>query len=347
MAFPPSPDLIDNLTTRLTTVEVAGQSLPMTITNGGTPTCYICCPSEAYIAYAQAELRHFTAHPVLKTLLSGLIAAARPLVHLSGLDQQVQPNNALVSTNILPDMTAEGLRKVTQTLIKAYPQHVIVWRSLGDHDPALKTAFASAGYKALPMRRVYIFAGQASKSRSRDLTRDLALLAQADYQRLGPNDFTPDDFERVAELYARLYLEKYTPLNPAYSAAFFREAYRTGFLEFHGLRTPEGRLDGVIGFYIRGRTLTAPVVGYDTALPARLGLYRRLMAIGFEKAHAGSYLYNMSAGAGQFKRNRGAVGSFEYLMVYDRHLSAPRRAAISAMARILEYAKPVLLKADL
>jgi hypothetical protein len=343
MIFPPSPDLIDNLRTQMHTLTVGEHVLPMTQNDGGR-TCYICCPSEAYLAYAEDELRLTGVSGVMKGLLGCVINGLRPLMALSGLDKQVQPGNALVSTNILPALKPDEITEVTARLSKAYPDHVIVWRSVNDHDPKLKSAFISAGYKALPSRFVYVF--KAAKLRGithRDARRDQRLLAQADYRKVSPEDFTDADFERVAALYAKLYLDKYSPLNPHYTAAFLREAHRSGFLKFYGLCTPQGGLDGVIGFYAALGTLTAPMVGYDTDLPQSLGLYRRLMAIGLEQAQSGGYLYNMSAGAGAFKRNRGAEGGFEYMMVYDRHLKPHRRAAISALVALAEHVgKPAL-----
>jgi hypothetical protein len=46
-------------------------------------------------------------------------------------------------------------------------------------------------------------------------------------------------------------------------------------------------------------------------------------------------LFNMSAGAAGFKRNRCAVPSIEYSAVYTRHLSRKRRVATRIVGSIL------------
>jgi hypothetical protein len=335
-ATPPSA-LIANLDVTLTTVAVAGQSLPMTI-NDGRRTCYLCCPSAAWLDYAADELRHFNASPVLKRALRGLIGAARPLVASSGLDRQVQPNNWLVATNILPDVDAGEIARVTKGLTDQWPRHALVWRSFNSicHGELMARFFA-CGYVALPTRRIYLFDARGTPPPfHRDERRDYALLMKGDYEVIGPDEIRPEDFDRIAWLYQRLYLDKYTWLNPQYTPLFMQRAHTDRLLRFHGLRGSDGTLDGVIGLFERDGTITAPVVGYNTAKPAEDGLYRRLMAIAMTRARDQRGLYNMSAGAGSFKRHRGGVPALEYNMVYTRHLNSVRRLAGACVAGLLK-----------
>lgn len=333
-----SGEMIGNLTTGLSAIDTPHGLLPMTRNEDREPTCYICCPSVAYLDYAISELRHFSALPLVKAILKALIGAVRPLVAASGLDRQVQPNNWLLATNPVPDFAAADIRRLTETLIAAHPDHAIVWRSLNDGVGGIAiAAFRVAGYALLPARQIYLFDCRTTQvAGHRDEKRDAALLAQPDYQLTGPDGIGATDFDRVAELYARLYLDKYTPLNPHYSAAFLAEAHRAGLFEFHGLRNAAGVLDGFVGFFDAGSVMTAPVVGYDTSLPAELGLYRRLMAIALRRARTRKLLFNMSAGAAGFKRNRGAVAALEYTAVFNAHLGRRRRIAGWLMRKILE-----------
>ena len=82
--------------------------------------------------------------------------------------------------------------------------------------------------------------------------------------------------------------------------------------------------------------MTAPVVGYDTDIDQEAGLYRRLMAIGLSRARERRLLFNMSAGAASFKRNRGALPAIEYAAVYNRHLPWKSRAAAAIVRTVLE-----------
>ena len=330
-----SGEMIGNLVTVLSAIDTPLGLIPVTRNDGRAPTCYMCCPSVAYLDYAISELRHFSALPLVKAILKGLIEAVRPLVRASGLDRQVQPNNWLLATNPVPALDAADIRGLTQAIVAAHPDHAVVWRSV--NDGAAIAAFRAAGYALLPARQIYLFDCRTTQvAGHRDEKRDAALLAQPDYLLVGPEGIGAGDFERLADLYARLYLDKYTPLNPHYTAAFMAEAHHRGLFELHGLRNRAGVLDGFVGFFDAGSVMTAPVVGYDTTLPAELGLYRRLMAIALRRARQRKLLFNMSANAASFKRNRGAVAALEHTAIFNAHLRRRQRIAGWLMRKILE-----------
>lgn len=336
---------IDNLETSITAVATTLGGLPVTRNDGRRRTCYVCCPTVAYLDYALSELRHFEAHPVLRLALNALVESSRPVLWMSGVDRHLQLNNWLLATNPIPDLDAKELRTITDRLLADHPRHALVWRSLNAVADAEKLKrFRAAGYELFPARQVYLFDCRASQpAEHRDERRDALLLARGDYALIGPDQLGPDDYGRMAELYGYLYLDKYTFLNPQYSAAFMAAAHRGGLVAFHGLRR-DGRLDGVIGFFDAGRVMTAPIVGYDTALPQSLGLYRRLMAIGMHRARAQNMLFNMSAGAPGFKRNRGGVPTVEYAAVFTGHLPARQRLASAIIRVVLERVGETLLR---
>lgn len=345
----PAAQLVSGLETQIGVMSAGRFSLPVT-RNEGRRTSYLCCPSAAYIDYGVDELRHFDGHPLLKACLRILLEMARPVMAASGFDRQVQPNNWLVSTNLLPDLSTDDIEAATEGLVRRLPGHAVVWRSVNDYSTAaLKQRFEAAGYRALASRRIYMFdARNTAPAVHRDERRDMKLLDRADYALVGPKDMQAEDFQRMAWLYRRLYIDKYTGLNPAYTPLFFERAHASGLLEFRGLRSPDGRLDGIIGFMDKADTMTAPIVGYDTDAPVEAGLYRRLMALALRRAREQRRLYNMSAGAGAFKRHRGGVASLEYMMVYDRHLG-PFRSALGLMVRGLvnSIGVPLLQRFDL
>ncbi len=335
--FPaPANALVSNLDTEMLGLQVGGYDLPMTANAGTHPTNYLCCPSAAYLDYAIDELRHFAGRPILHGTLRSLIAAARPLMRASGLDRQVQPNNWLLSTNILPDLSQDDIADITRHLADQWPDRAIIWRSVNDQcTRVLKDRFEACGYYGLASRQVYLFDCRASVPPvGRDEARDLKLLQQNDYAVVrGP--WTQSDFGRMAWLYQRLYLDKYTWLNPVYTPLFIERACDEGLLDLFGLRRPSGELDGFIGLLANGETVTAPLVGYDTDLQPEAGLYRRLMVIALTQAREKRLLYNMSAGAAAFKRHRGATAALEYMMIYDRHLPALRKMATAVVRAIV------------
>lgn len=345
-------DLISNLSTRVALYTQGDAAFPLTLNDRSeTGNCYICRPSAAYIDYALEEIRHFAKLPAMQRSLAGMIRACGPLVRAGGLDHQVQLNNWLFSTNPVPALTEASALAIRRDLTAAHPDRAIVLRSLNPvADGASMAALAAAGFQMLPARRIWLYDGRqgaGGRRPSRDRRRDLALLQDGRFERL--EAFESQDYADAARLYGQLYLEKYTPLNPRYTALFLQEMHRAGLLELIGLREPEGGpLVAATGLFQSGVTLTQPVVGYDTRRPEAEGLYRRMMALSQLRTLEAGRFFNMSAGAASFKKNRQAQPAIEYTAVYTAHLPRLSRLASGAMVQVLRrFGIPLLERFDL
>jgi hypothetical protein len=144
------------------------------------------------------------------------------------------------------------------------------------------------------------------------------------------------DSERIADLYARLYLGKYSPLNPVLTPAFVRASARSGMMSYRVARDPGGTIMAVAGMWEKEGVMTPPVVGYDTARPKREGLYRIASWMFMERAMAAGWRLHGSAGAAHFKRQRGARAMIEYNAYHAAHLPRPRRKSVEALASLLK-----------
>lgn len=332
----PCPTLIANLSTRLELLTVKGIAFPLTL-NDGAPTCYLCSPTTAYVDYALEETRTLGFSPALQRAVRRLIHLCRPLVRATGLDRQAQVNNWLFSTNPVPELSRAMVAALRDAVQASHPGRAIVIRSLNDlADAPTLAALRAEGFRLLPARQVYVLDGrEAGGPLTKSIKEDRRKLAATDLCRVANGDFVAADYPRCAELYAALYLRKYTPLNPAYTALWIGEMHRLGLLQMEGLRDAAGNLVAVTGYFQNGRTLTQPIVGYDTSWPIQAGLYRMVMAMARNRAVAQGLFFNISAGAADFKRRRGAVPVIEYTAVHATGLPWHQRLALLLVEAVL------------
>jgi hypothetical protein len=150
------------------------------------------------------------------------------------------------------------------------------------------------------------------------------------------------DLDRVLALYNDIYRAKYSATNPAYSAALLRAAVESSVLTFRLIRNQSGAIEGFTTEHLYQGTLVNPLLGYDRSLPQSRGLYRIAMAASAERALAEGLSVNYSAGAGGFKRNRGARPALEFSMVFDDHLPTRRRLSYQGLSSALEAMRPML-----
>ena len=180
-----------------------------------------------------------------------------------------------------------------------------------------------------------------------DVKKDLkALDSLTDYRPVSHQMITVEDAPRITELYKMLYLEKHSRLNPIYTQKFVEHALSDGWLDFYGLRHISGRLDGVFGCFKRGVLASTPFIGYDTARTSCRGFYRLLVAMLLRVTAENRWLLNYSSGAGEFKRRRGAVASWEWNALYVRHLPPQRRWPYRLLQLLMNSAGRRFLEAN-
>jgi hypothetical protein len=328
-----SADAIGNLKTEVSYVGVDDYRVPVTVNSSEPDNTWICSPHTAYARYAIEELERF-GHPMLTKPLGGLCHFAGRYLWNSRIDDAVAVNNWLLSTNLYPPSNRAALGHWISEATQRWPRHAIWFRSLNPrYTQDWIREVIDAGCVLIPSRQVYLFDRITLDDRHpQNLWRDMRLLKTNQLEASPSRDWTSLDFERAADLYGQLYLKKYSSLNPDYSAAFLRIWSQARLLDLNGFRDGAGILQAVIGTFSSGDTITAPIVGYNTAEPQRRGLYRLLMASVFQSAALTGRRINLSAGAAEFKRLRGGIGTIESSAVYVRHLPKLRQRSVTTLS---------------
>lgn len=326
--------LIPNLHARVEMIDAGATRLPVTLHPGRRGDAWVCSPRSTYADCAIEEAARYLPRR-LASVPEWLLAPLGPCMSWTGLDRAATINNWLLSTNLYPSLPSPGgLRDLIDEAIARWPRHALWFRSLNDHANAdWLLALQEAGCQLVASRQVYLYddvgAGVASH---RDLKRDLSLLRRTPLRHCPDAEITDADYARIARLYEMLYIGKYSRSNPRYGEAFMRGWHRAGLLEFEGFRDDSGELLGVVGLFRQGGTATAPIVGYDTRQPQKLGLYRLLTACAYRRCMRQGWRLNFSAGAAGFKRLRGGIPAIEYSAVHARHLPLRTRAALGSLS---------------
>ena len=335
---------IANAYTSLKVSNVGGECIPTTVThfslNTQTENCsYVVSPISSYVHYAREEISRLN-KPITALPLKGVVAILNVLVRLAKLDNTIMFNNWMLSTNIYPlRFDRWSLALLRDNWVGKYPEHALVFRSLNQRlNQHLIADLKALGFILVPSRQVYIFDLRASDSLLKDHhnnVMDAKLLKKTHYQIVDASEFSELDYKQAEWLYRDLYVNKYSHLNPQYTCRWLSLGVRSGWLQLKGLKNSSGRLDGVVGWFIQGEVMTAPIVGYDTSLNKKLGLYRLLTQMCLQKAAKERYVLNFSSGASGFKILRGGSPEVEYSAVYIKHLPVFKKLVWTGLSKLL------------
>ncbi|HVD97856.1 MAG TPA: hypothetical protein VNB90_06595 [Cytophagaceae bacterium] len=331
----PTETLIANVQTEVKIVSIADKwFLPVTINNTEWENSYVCSPYTAFITYSREELDRNVKNLLLRKLIHALLYFCAGWFKRKQLNKVIHVNNFLFSTNPYPDWMGTHLPHLTDFLTAQYPDHAIVFRSLneGQHTMLMKE-FEQAGYLLSASRQVYLFHRRAQTfSRHRNVKLDRRKVRQNGLQWIGP-EAMGGYLEQARLLYNKLYLEKYSPLNPQYNLLFFQEAYQSGMIRFYGYIDKQQTLKAFSGIFESETTITSPLVGYDTSAPQKEELYIHASQLVFKQMLETDQVLNLSSGAASFKRLRGGQPHIEYSAIYCKHLPKDRQR----LFRILKF----------
>ncbi|MGV2992916.1 hypothetical protein ACEE04_00135 [Streptococcus porcinus] len=325
---------------------------------------------------------------ISKVVTKLLIIVLEHFIDFFKMDDIVGLDNACLTTSLLSkeflDLDPTDLFAKAK---QAYPNSALMIRSLNKahHDSYIEKLEKNTRAHLLVNRQIYLIDQPEQALKKRDSKRDLKLLEDGRYKfrkldddssldsfpnslpNVSPNfspnsipDSSPDsssvgttpttfsDFQSVISLYNQLYLDKYSASNVQFTALFLQELVREGAITIFLMENQTGQACGCLGLIEEEGILTAPLLGYRTELAQSEGLYRRLSIFITQYCLEKGFKQNLSAGAPDFKKNRGAKPTLEYTAVYVDHLPWYRRAAWQLLAWTCQhYYGPMLVKKGL
>lgn len=337
---------VANAPCRVGQVQLGDHQLPVTVLDAQRrDTSYVVSARSAWHRYALHEaLRRLPASVATRVAANVAAAPLSALIAAAWLDDAVVIDNWMLSTNLHPPAGLEDWRQLTEALVSEHPARPLMLRNVCEAvQPGLPAMLQGLGYRLLPARLVYLADPlQPALWRHNHVKKDQRLLASPGAELVTPRALAEADLPALRECFRSLFIDKHSPLNPDFTPAFFAFCRDSGFLDLFALRH-DGRIVGVLGIYARHGWLTTPLIGYDTSLPAELGLYRRLMALLLHEARERKCQLHYSSGAGSFKRVRGGQPQLEYTAIYGRHLGALQRGALLAFAGAMNRWAPGVL----
>ncbi len=335
--------MIKNLSCEFTEYTQNGTLIPATVSDYLPKNCYAVSPLTQIIHYSRDELPKVKSLP-LQLFCRFLISLAEWPLRLAKIDSVQILNNQCFATNSYPykwcDLDISSLRSKALT---RFPEHALMLRSLNkEQHSEIVSHLRKDGWLPIVNRQVYLLLDHKSWLTKRDSRRDLKLLDQGSWKFI-PLDYNDEkQLKNAKKLYDQLYLEKYSHYNIQFSELFFKEFVKNKILKVYCLYRQEEML-GVVGLFTIDKTLTVPIVGYDTTKINDLALYRRLIIFTNRYAMNNNLQINQSSGAPQFKRNRGAEPAIEYNFVYIDHLPIHQQIIWSGLSLISRRIyKPIL-----
>ena len=336
---------IKNLETNVELLKIKNNLLPITINNFEYENSYVCSPYTAYISYATEELSKLK-NPFLIFSLKSIFKILGVVLKFIQINQVVCCNNWMLSTNLYETFDFSFIPKSTKFLKIKFPKHFFIFRSLNFYNNSdLIKALKQAGYDLLPSRQVYIFdRSKKDYLKCQNTKRDLRLLKNTSLKILAHDEITEADYVRIVDLYNMLYLKKYSHHNPQFSKDFIKLCHAKKLLTLYGVKDDSGIFQGVVGYFEKNKIITTPLVGYNTDLDPKIGLYRILIALVIRDASEKNVVLNLSSGASSFKILRGGFPEIEYSAVFVKHLSLHRKIIFHGMRVFFEYIGVTIMK---
>ena len=339
MSWPPdrrdlSPWIL-NGRAQLHSLTIAGRRWPVTLgaANQGEHATWLTSLVSALIGTPKDEAIS-TTDAAGRFLRLGLGLAERVAL-FAGADKAAIVNNALLSVSPLGAADLHGLAVALNAAADRWPERAIIARGIVAGREAVKACAALAGGVAVPSRVCYAFDLTSGVLPEKiNAQRDQTQLRKAGLQRIDHDDFTLEDLAAAQAQYTSVYIDRHGSRNPQLTPVFFADLHRARGVVFSGLKAG-GDLQAFVAMRDHGDFLSVPLIGYRTDADKKAGLYRQIFALALEIGRAQKKVVNFGAGAGHYKKLRGAEHAIEYMIAVPTRATVMGRA-LHAMLKVSE-----------
>ncbi len=311
---------------RMEVVAVGETLVPILLNDGGDTDCYLTSPIGYYVRYVRDEIPRLR-QDAFTRVFDKVIAGLEHPLRWSSFNRVAYVNHWLMSTSPRVRFDRSSLEALTRHLEREYPTHTLVFRGLTRDETEHCSSFAAAGYELVVSRPIHVWSSDR-RVESRDTRRQRVCDARAVERFVVGHEPSAHDLDAIPALYRRLYVEKYSRMNPAYTRAYFAHLLDSGWGAVTMLHS-DGALVGFVTHAIDADgALLGLSVGHDPAVSQRdLPVYRALVSTLFQRAEREQRALFLSTGVSDFKRRRGAVELLEFDAVRAAHAPWPARAA--------------------
>ncbi|MEM7528299.1 MAG: hypothetical protein AAF416_11530 [Pseudomonadota bacterium] len=311
-------------------LRVGDRAIPVLLPDPVRSKAAFLVPTRHHLHYAVWSFARGSA--VRRALLwigvSPLIAA----FWATGLDRVVFVNHWLLTASPRLELDAEGWAALFAFLAARYPGRAIVLPDvLPAYRPEIEQALKAAGGKSVLSRTVYVMdtstAGcdSAGSSARRQWRKARALMERCERWRLDATAAWPSA-DHLRALYRKIYVDRYSPLNPDYRPAFFAVLRQVPETEHTAWVDDEGATEAFAISWWSSNGVVWSAMGYEPISARERRLFPLISARIFLSAVDQRAFLQWGGGSGDFKRFRGAVSTPQVDFIFDAHLPFRRRA---------------------
>lgn len=332
-----------NVYGKLYMMKAKNSVFPVLVPEINPSNSYICSPFAHYITYGKEVNSAINKKMTLK-IASLVIHCFEKLWSFGNINNVIYIDHFLFSTDLhSKNMNEEALAIITKFLVKQFPTHTLIIRSINDTSSSeLMKALKVTNWNLLASRYIF-FTDPRNEDlyKTRIIKSDMRAL-RSDGLEISENAHV-SDVHILLNLYNSLYIRQHSKLNPQITIDMLKNLIENNLMYFKIVKI-HGKIKGVAGYVIENNVMHCPFFGFDKTDNEQALIYRALNTSLLLEAKKRNALFHQSAGGSFYKTIRRAMGALEYMAIYTKHLSYKQRASWAVVRGLINTFGPKTMK---